>query len=52
MNARIADIGLDPEAIDGVFDSVLDPFVGIETGYLQEKYYRDKLGLIDVITAN
>ena len=29
VNAKIADIGLDPEAIDGVFDSVLDPFVTI-----------------------
>lgn len=32
--------------LDNLFDDVVKPFNGIETCYLQEKYYQNALGLI------
>ena len=47
--SKLAEAGIEPEAITGlddVFDNVSDPFMGLETSHFQEKYYREKLGLI------
>ena len=49
VRAKLAEAGIEPHAIDGlggVFDDVTDPFQGLETCHLQEKYFRDELGLI------
>lgn len=49
VRAKLAELGLDPDAIEGlddIFKNVTDPFEGIETCHLQEKYFRETLGLI------
>lgn len=49
VRARLAESGVDPDSIrglDSAFENVVDPFDGIETCYLQEKYFRETLGLI------
>lgn len=49
VRAKLADSGLDPESVTGldeVFEGTLDPFNMIDSGYLQEKYYCENLGLI------
>ena len=49
VKARLAESGIDPGTIiglDDTFSNVSDTFVGLETSYLQEKFYRDTLGLI------
>ena len=53
MNSRIREVlssgGIDLNSIDGlneVFEDVPNPFVGLETRYLQEKYYLEELGLV------
>lgn len=49
VRARLAESGVDPKSIEGlddVFVDVIDPFDGLETCHLQEKYFREKLGLI------
>ncbi len=49
VRAKLAESGVDPGSItglDSVFTNVPDPFGGIETCYLQEKYYREQLNLI------
>ena len=48
MSSQLADKGIDPETID--LDSVLakftHPFFELDTKYKQEKYFKEKLGLI------
>lgn len=49
VRAKLAESGVDPISIKGLnnaFSDVADPFEGIETCHLQEKYFREKLGLI------
>ena len=49
VRAKLAAAGIDPGAITGlneVFEDVSHPFCGLETGYKQEKYFRDVLGLL------
>ena len=49
VRAKLAELGLDPDTIEGlddIFKNVTDPFEGIETCHLQEKYLRETLGLI------
>lgn len=49
VRAKLADSGMDPESVSGLcnlFKDVVDPFDGLETCYLQEKYFHEKLGLI------
>lgn len=49
VNAKLAESGVDPDTVTGLddaFSTVSDPFLGLETSYLQEKFYRDELGLI------
>lgn len=49
VSAKLADSGVDPSTIhglDGVFEDVTNPFEGLETTYLQEKYFRNTLGLV------
>ena len=49
VKARLAEVGIDLESVGDlhdIFQSVLDPFDGIDTCYLQEKYYREKFNLI------
>ena len=53
INSRIREVlssgGIDLNSIDGlneVFEDVPNPFVGLETRYLQEKYYLEELGLV------
>ena len=48
MKAKLAESGVDPASIsglDGVFEEI-DPFDGLRTFHLQEKYFHEKLGLI------
>ena len=53
LNARVREelsrSGVDIQGIAGleeVFEDVPSPFEGLETRFLQEKYYRDMLGLV------
>ncbi len=49
VRAKLAESGVDPDTIDGLvsaFSTAIDPFEGIETHHLQEKYFRETLGLI------
>ena len=49
VRERLSSTGIDVEAIDGldqVFEDVPHPFEGLKTRFLQEKYYRDSLGLV------
>ena len=49
VKSKLAEAGLDPNSIKGlndVFESSINPFDNIETSHLQEKYYREELGLI------
>lgn len=49
VNAKLAESGVDLDSIyvlDGAFWDVTNPFHGLETCHLQEKYFRDTLGLI------
>lgn len=49
VKATLAESGFGPESISGlddVFKDVADPFKGIDTCHLQEKYYKEVLGLI------
>lgn len=49
VRAKLAESGIDPGSINGLdnaFENVVDPFEGIGTSHLQEKYYRETLGLI------
>ena len=47
IQAKRADKGIDENIIDfdDIFESTVDPFRGLETCYLQEKYFNDQLGL-------
>lgn len=41
--------GIDPDSVSGltsVFDDEFDPFLGIETQYKQEKFFREEFGLL------
>ena len=47
--AKLAEVGMDPDSIESLNDlfmSITDPFEGIETCHLQEKYFRETFGLI------
>lgn len=48
VKAHLAEAGVDTDLIglEGVFQKIADPFLGLETPYLQEKYFRESLGLI------
>lgn len=54
VNAKLAESGVDPDsilALDGAFGDVTNPFQGLKTCHLQEKYFRDTLGLIVSISC-
>jgi hypothetical protein len=48
VRAKLAQVGLDAETIglEDVYKNIVDPFDGINTCHLQEKYFREKLDLI------
>ena len=49
VKAKVAESGYHPDSIDGldaIIHDIADPFKGIETCHLQEKYYHETLGLI------
>ena len=49
VKAKIAEYGLDAASIDGLtdgFKNIYDPFDTLNTSYHQEKFFREKLGLI------
>ena len=48
IRKRLAESGSDLDVAD-IFDELQDPFVGLETAYLQEKYINDKF---DVLVSN
>ena len=55
VRARLAESGIDPHSVDGlegVFCDVTDPFQGIETCHLQEKYFREKVRLTVSLFVN
>lgn len=39
-------LGIDEEALDDVFNDFPDPFNGLETRYLQEKFLKEEFGLV------
>ena len=46
---KFASVGVDPDDVEGlseVFSNLPQPFEGLETCYKQEKYYREKMGLV------
>ena len=49
VTAKLADAGVDVSGVEGLdhlFDDVPQPFEELETRHKQEKYFRDKLGLV------
>ena len=49
MNEKLAHAGIDPNSIDGlqdVFTELSDPFKELDTEYLQEKYFKEELGIV------
>ena len=49
VRERLASVGVNADSIEGLHDVFHDhpsPFEGLETRHLQEKYYRDSLGLV------
>lgn len=49
VRAKLATEGIDPDTVTGldeVFSDITHPFGGLETGFKQEKYFRDELGLL------
>ena len=49
VRERLACVGVNADSIEGLHDVFHDhpsPFEGLETRHLQEKYYRDSLGLV------
>lgn len=49
INQTFAQNGIDPtyiDEVDSVFDEVRDPFAGLETSYLQEKFIEQELGCV------
>ena len=49
IRAKLAQQGIDPTNVQGledVFQQILNPFDGLETGHKQEKYFKESLGLV------
>ena len=49
VREKLSSSGIDVEDIDGLddmFEDIPDPFKGLKTRFLQEKYYRESLGLV------
>lgn len=49
VRERLANAGVDVDSVEGlqeVFHDLPSPFEGLNTQHLQEKYYRDSLGLV------
>ena len=49
VRAKLATQGIDLDSVTGrdeVFSDATRPFAGLETGFKQEKYFRDVLGLL------
>ena len=46
VRAKLAEEGQSSTLCDDIFDNIIFPFDGIETGHLQEKYFRESLGII------
>ena len=50
VRSKLAEGGVDLSLVDGLdttlFDDISDPFVGLQTCFLQEKYFVEKLGLV------
>ena len=45
---KLASAGIDPSSVDGLLDvfNVPSPFEGLETRYMQEKFYQETLQLV------
>ena len=48
VKSQLAEVGVDPGSVglEGVFKDIVDPFHGLETCHLQEKYFHESLNLI------
>lgn len=49
VRERLASAGVDADSVEGlqdVFQDYHSPFEGLETRHLQEKYFRENLGLV------
>ena len=48
VKSQLAEVGVDPESVglEKVFKDIVDPFQGLETCHLQEKYFREELHLV------
>lgn len=51
VRSKLAEGGVDLCLVDGLdttlFEDISDPFVGLQTCFLQEKYFVEKLGLVE-----
>lgn len=55
VRAKLAAAGINGSSVEGfdeVFSNIRSPFEGLETQYLQEKYYCDSLGLVVITLHN
>lgn len=43
---NLAKLDMDDNLFDEVFEDVVDPFTGLETKYLQEKYIAEKFNYV------
>lgn len=49
VSQKLAQCGIDPSSIDGldnIFNEAVDPFTGLETAYLQDKFISKELGCV------
>ena len=46
VQERLLNFGIDVPEIDSFLSSTSDPFIGLHSTYMQEKFYREKLGCI------
>lgn len=52
VRAKLATQGNSTTGIDEVFSDATRPFAGLETGFKQEKYFSDVLGLLVSVIIN
>jgi len=46
VQSKLSLLGVDYAEIDSVFQTLSDPFIGLETKYKQDKYFVEDLGLV------
>ena len=46
VHSKLSEIGIDENKLDDIFSDLPDPFMGLETRYKQEKYFREDFNLV------